>query len=83
MENPNCPRCKGEEFAEAGIKYELTGKGSEDVMSVIICKKCGAIVGTPARHMFDNFLQVAYKLEEIHTHVHKLEEIATSSANNS
>ena len=65
MENPNCPICKGDEFIESSIKYELSGTDSNDFMSVIICKKCGAIVGTPVRHLYDNFLQIGYKLEEI------------------
>ena len=36
-------------------------------MAVIICKNCGAVIGTPTRHLFDWFLQIGYKLEEIST----------------
>ena len=71
MENPNCPRCKGEEFTDSVIKYELAGKDSKDVLSVIVCKNCGAIIGTPTRHIIDNFLQIGYKLEEISAAVSK------------
>jgi len=65
MENPNCSRCKSEQFSEVGIKYDIPGKNSEDTMAVVMCKNCGAIIGTPTRHLFDWFLQNGYKLEEI------------------
>jgi transcription elongation factor Elf1 len=62
---PNCPRCSCETFIESGITYEQAGKDSKDDMRVIICEKCGAVIGIPTRPIFDLFSQVGEKLNGI------------------